>query len=307
MNTKALLIDTAPIPANPSTAHCRGAIELGKQLGIEVVSKIEDFTEKKPNDYQKFVVFGSAFYPKTAEIEAFIRKCANPKIFWINNEYTCSPNSEYASLIKDFESTVISNVVEQSNKVKNYNHFHLLNLNVLLAKHSNQTIFKKYDLCYFGTYRAGRRKYMQKYFSQSNFYLSSSKKNLRKFYQLAGCNAKFCDKFDWTEGKETLNLFKYSLYLEDEYTHTHFNHLSNRFYEALFCNVVQFFDKNCSATIKLSNLELDDYFFVDSPKELEEKVHDTDFEKALKLQRAWQNQVLQEKESVLKQLKSILL
>lgn len=302
---KTLLINSAKITKNSITAHTRSILKLAEELDIELVSTSEEIKKLSPKNYEKIAIFGSAFYPKTAEIESWIRKCESPKIFWINNEYQCSPNSEYARLVKDFESTIISNV--SKNKVKGYDNFFLLNLNTLLAGKPNRTVFKKYDLIYYGTYRANRRIYLQKYFSDSQYHLSSSKKNLRKLNQLAGCNAIFCDKLNWTKGKETLNLFKYSLYIEDEFTHSNYNHLANRFYECLFCNVVQFFDRNCSNTIKTANIEFDDYYFVDSYEELKYKISNTNFEKELKQQQSmWLGNALEEKKQVLTQLKNIL-
>jgi hypothetical protein len=42
----------------------------------------------------------------------------------------------------------------------------------------------------------------------------------------------------WDDGRENLQLFATSLYLEDVFTHSHYNCPANRFYEALFCDTV---------------------------------------------------------------------
>lgn len=306
--SKTLLIDTAPIPKNPTTSHTRTALIISNELGIDLISKVEDLKLIKRENYSKFAIIGSAFYDKTAEIEKFIRDGVIEKIYWINNEHTCSPNSEYAKLIKHYNSEIISNVVEQGNKAKHYNKFTLLNLNCLLMQEKNKSIYKKYKMLYYGTYRAGRRIYIQKYFSENDeFILSSKTKNLRKFKQLAGCNCLFADSPVWNKEQESFNLVEYTIYLEDEMMHKNFNHLSNRFYEAIFCNVVQFFDKSCLNTIKEHSLyNVDDFFIVDSKRELIDKMNSKQYTEMIQMQ-DWEQIALNEKKTVLTQLKSILL
>jgi len=281
---KTLLINSSKIAKNPSTAYTRLSIEISSISGHELVGTIEECHILDRNKYNRFIIIGSAFYNKTAEIEAWIRSGEVDDITWINNEYNVSPNSEYARMIKEFNSTVISNCVEKANKVKGYTTFNLLNLNVLLMQSRQKCIKKQYDLIYYGTYRLGRRAYLQKYFNDSPFMLSSTKRNIRKFYQLMGCTCNYCDKLDWTKNRESLNLFRYSLYIEDEYTHTHYNHLANRFYEAIMCNCVQFFDKSCINTLSQSGYEVPDFYWVSDKEELIDKIKDLDFKKALKEQ-----------------------
>ena len=301
-----LIIDTAKIPKNPSTAHTRLAIELSKALPADLISTREEIERLDIDNYKYFIVMGSAFYPETASIEAVLRKNKNAVIVWVNNEYGCSPNSEYAALIKDHQSIVLSNVVQESNKVKWYDKFYLLNLNCLLFDSLPRQLDKKYELIYYGTYRPNRRVYLQKYFQNPDFYISSSKKNLRKFKFLNGCKAIWCDKLNWQQGKETLNLFRYSLYIEDQYTHVHYNHLANRFYECLMCNVVQFFDVNCANTITKSGYNMDKKFIVSGYEELQEKTKKYDFQELLKEQQIWKAQANQEKTKVTQHIKEIL-
>lgn len=268
---KPLLINSAKISPSSITAHTRNALILSKTFGIDLISTAEDAKALPREAYDTFIVVGAAFYPKTAEIEAWIRRGEVEKIVWINNEYQVSPNSEYARLIKDYPSLLISNVVQPANKCKGFDDFAHVNLNALLFDCKSRPIDKRYSLLYYGTYRPGRRVYLQKYFAESDFYISSSSKNIRKFHQLCGINARFCDSLNWEAGRETLNLFNYSLYVEDEYTHSHFNFLANRFYECLACNVVQFFDESCRGTLEQSGYPLLERYFVGSQAELEEK------------------------------------
>lgn len=304
---KSLLINTAKISAKTITAHSRNALILANELDITLISTSEELSALNRSDYSMFIVVGAAFYPKTAEIEAWIRDGAIDKMIWINNEYQVSPNSEYSRLFKDYDSLVISNNTESSNKIKGYNEFEHVNINALLFDQINRPILKKYDLCYFGGYRPGRRLYLQKYFSRSEFHISSSKKNLRRINQLCGVNSVFCDKFSWTERRETLNLFKFSLYIEDEHSHENYTCLANRFYECLKCNVVLLFDKSCKRTIELSNYIVPEKFFVEKKEDLEQKVTNLDYDLSIKEQKdLWYKIAVKERKEVLITLNSLL-
>lgn len=305
-----LIIDTAKLPNNPTTAHARLAKKLSYILDADLISTKEEAESLEIDKYKYFLIVGSAFYPETAAIEAILKQNKNAIPVWVNNEYNCAPNSEYNRLLKDRNGIVISNVVEKANKITGYSGFYLINLNCLLFDTINRPITKKYNCLYYGTWRPGRRLYLQEYFQQNDFYLSSSKKNLRKFKFLGGCKAIWCDRLDWSSGQESLNLFKYSLYVEDEYTHTHYNHLANRFYESLMCNVVQYFDINCMNTLTFSQYPFDPWFFVRNYKELKIKIKSIETEEYLDLLKRqsdlWTSIVIKEKVKVESHLKKIL-
>ena len=296
---KTLLINSTKLSDNTITAHSRNAIILSKELGIKLISTKEEIEALNVNNYKKFIVSGSGFYPETAAIEKEIRKNENATLIWLNNEYSTSPNSEYARLMKDIESFSISNIKTKYDGL-------ITNLNTLIYNTPNPVINKKYDCIYYGTYRPGRRLYFQKYLQDNFIYLSSSAKNIKKYKFLAGANALWCGSLSWEKQRETLNLFKYSLYIEDEHTHNNYNYLANRFYECLMCNVVQFFDINCKNTIEKSGIEFDDYFYVSNLEELKDKIKNDDFEKSLKFQKKWNITAEKERESVINAIKEVL-
>lgn len=295
-----IIINSTKLSENTITAHSRNAIILSRELNIPLISTKEEIEALNVHKYKYFIVSGSGFYPETAAIEKEIRKNENAVLVWLNNEYSTSPNSEYARLMKDIESFSVSNIKTKYEGL-------ITNLNTLIYNEPNPVINKKYDCIYYGTYRPGRRLYFQKYLQDNFIYLSSSAKNLKKYKFLAGANALWCSKLNWEKGKETLNLFKYSLYIEDEFTHNNYNYLANRFYECLMCNVVQFFDVNCKNTIEKSGIEFDDYFYVSSLENLKEKIKNDNFEKSLEFQKKWNEKALEERNEVIKLIKEILI
>jgi hypothetical protein len=148
-----------------------------------------------------------------------------------------------------------------------------------------------------------------KEYLQGNIYLSTHPKNHKHFFH-AGCRPKLIKHIDWTKGRETLNQFRYSLYIEDKYTHSVFNNLANRWYEAGFCNVIMFFDINCKNTISKSEIayHFNPYYYVSNHAELMQKIEECnqDWGKHLAIQKAWRLQEPVLREKMIEELKQII-
>lgn len=269
---KIAIIEVVDLAVNPIDAHVRNAIEIWHDLkarGHEVVFMANNL----PVVEEKFdiIIFSYAsMYFDFKKYENLIKINENTEYVWITNEYNLGMNSFMKKRVKH----IIANFKNKA--IASYNNL-VLNLNTILFRDVNELTLKKYDICYYGTHRPDRRKYFQKYLKEG-FILSTSPKN-HKFFKDMGCNPRFTGKFYWQPKKETLNQFKASLYIEDEYTHICFNHLANRFYEALTCNCALFFDESCKNTIAQSNCDIDEFFIVNSYEELMEKLKSKDFNK----------------------------
>lgn len=269
---KICIIETSPISDNPIDAHIRNSIEIQKFLSKKHYCILTASNKYIP--YEKFdiILFSYAsFYFDFKAFENLINLNTDAKIGWITNEYNLVPNSFFYKKI-DF---IISGFEQKGSNLEKFNKYCFVNINTLLYRGVNPQINKKYDLVYYGTFRPDREKYFKKYI-QPPLILSTSSKNHKKYKDI-GCGAKVMQKMDWTQYRETLNLFKASLYIEDEYTHRLFNNLANRFYEGLTCNNAIFFDDSCMSTINKSKNIIDEFFIVRSLDEINLKLQHKDF------------------------------
>ena len=294
------------LPLSPIDAHLRNAYVLRDELDATILYNRDHLRECWNRNFEHIIVSYGTFY---ADIIPFLRWMEDrkdlSKFYFLSNEYNLSPNSSFHKFLKENSFDVIANHVESGTNVKGYSAFHTLNLNLLLFKGRNELTEKKYDLIYWGRYRPNREVYFKKYFNR-DMMLSTSQKNLRKFREI-GCDAIGINKLKWDKNAETLNLFKYTLYIEDLKTHDHYSHLANRFYEALQCNVLMFFDVNAKKTTQLAGLDVDDFYFVNGAKEFKQKMRiaDKTYNERLESQARWVDSALVERLELMKNLKEL--
>lgn len=253
-----LIVSTIPIVKNnSSTVINRNCYEISKYLKCDYVSSGETIKLKQ---YDLIIFAYSSFYFQFKPFMTLLEAQKNCKVGWITNEYNITPNGCFKDKIEftisNFENTKYPNNLS-------------INLNTLIYMGRNPEVKKKYNAVYYGTYRTGREKYFIKYL-QDEVMLSTSEKNKKKF-KVLGCNPTYISKFNFLKKQETLNLFEKSLYIEDEKTHTLYNYLANRFYEAINCNALPLFDRSCENTIKKSGYYIPDEFIIDSIEDLKNR------------------------------------
>ena len=167
----------------------------------------------------------------------FLRDNQKAKLYWLVGEYEQSTFQPLFYAKRPYD--VIKNF-EHHMKGKQINSQYFINLNLLLAKPpvspNNAINTHSYGVVYYGRWRKDRAQYFQQYL-HNPIYVSTSVKNMKKF-KSCGASPLYCKPLRWREGEETLRLFRCSLYLEDVFTHTHYNCPANRYYEALFCGSV---------------------------------------------------------------------
>lgn len=259
------------------------------------------------------IIFGFGSISSEINKTSDFVKQANPKkLIWLVGEYEQSMNpSLFYSCQKTglkFETIQNFEITKNFGKLNAKQHF--VNINLLISKPPNSLNDKKYDCIYYSRWRPGREEYLKRYL-QGEIYFSSDSKNFKQHKHI-GCNPKYIKKLSWENKKETLNQFRYSLYIEDKYTHKVFNNLANRWYEAGFCNCVVFFDINCWNTIRKSEIaqfeeQIKDYIVTDY-ESLQEKIKycNEDFEKHLAVQKSWRLSELILRKQMIEKLKEII-
>jgi hypothetical protein len=289
-------------------AHLRNAFILADYLEADLLLSPVDYRRALGKHYDALVLANSSHYAPFFYIKKLMENNPDAEKFVISNEYN---KAESVGGFKPFH--LIANYENTQSKHNHLQDFYFLNINVLFSREPNALDMNKktYDCIYYGTFRPDRAQYFKEYL-QKPVFLSTSPRNFKK-YKHIGASPQYLKRLAWQPKRETLNRFKYSLYIEDVYTHSIFNNLANRWYEAGFCNNVMLFDRDCENTIKKSEIgrhfdEIREYM-VGSHAELVQKIKQFNaegFEKHLAKQKAWRVGEQFLKQRVLDEIKEII-
>ncbi len=249
-------------------------------------------------DYDAIVFTHASHYAFTDY--KWLEQSPNAKLYYITNEYNLGePRTLWMAAKKtDRKYTVIANHESKISKVvrKYTSDWLITNLNVLIYNPNENSLYNMKDKCiYYGSFRKDRSDYFKKYLNDK-ILLSTHSKNISKFKE-AGAASEIVKRIDWS--KEGLNNFEFSLYIEDVRNHDNYNHLANRFYEALNYYVTPLFAKECLNTINLSGYNIDNDYIIDSSDEILDK-------KGLLNNPLWYTKAKEEKQAVLQYLTEII-
>ena len=250
---KTLIIDSHKGTLNSKNLHLVNAHQIAKQLNADLICSYKGVNDEIKSGYD-VIIFNHASAYSFVDY-TWLEASPNAKLFYITNEYNLGEPLILWMAAKraNRKYTVIANHPAAASKVvtKYTDDWLITNLNSLVYEHENKCTIqdKTKDLIYYGSFRKDRAKYFNKYIDESITF-STHQKNIEKFANI-GMKASFIPRIDWAKG-EALIPYHCSLYIEDEVTHTHYNHLANRFYEALNYNVVPIFSEECVGTIEKS-------------------------------------------------------
>lgn len=300
-----LIIETVPRAKNPIDAHVRNALAMQKELRIRGHNVDTLFIEESSKRFQKkydvILVSYATQYPFIDNIDAIEAANEDTPWGWITNEYNLRPNAFAYTIFKRRRSFLLCNYELGSVKFACFDKEYSVNLNPLLFQDMPKAR-KTLDFIYYGTYRPDREPYFKKYFTEK-VYLSTSTKNHKKFLHI-GCTARPIKKFAWNS--PALLNFRYSLYIEDTFTHNNFNNMANRYYESLACRCVLLFDKSCVGTLKQAGITGYEPFIIESAKDLD-KFGAHNYEELLALQAGWREAVIEERKNTIIEIEKVLL
>ena len=229
----------------------------------------------------------------------WVEKSPNAKLFYITNEYNLGePRALWMAVKRGRKYTVLANHSPEISKiVKKYtNDWILLNLNSLVVDEQFVENSRANSIVYYGSFRKDRQKSFEKYLG--GITVSTHSKNRDKFANFGAKN--FIDRIKWSGAKNRLSDWMFSLYIEDEITHENYNHLANRFYEALNHNTIPVFSPECLENVFISGYKgLPHYELFDSFGEQE-------YDAWFPYVKSWREKALEEKRLTLEAISNIV-
>ena len=317
-----------------SIVHVKNSLILRDYLECDFVSHESEIPKALGKKYDKIICAYSSPYMKYNKYLEILQKNVDAEMYWLVNDHDIEDNILLRKwlLLNNKPYNMICNnprtgyrgwILRKKMNGLTLNDWikdwHTVNLNTLVFDENvffNSNVAKQ-DVIYYGTFRKHRIKDMLNY-NNVNYFLSSSAKNHLK-YKDAGIQAKFIEKIMWTEKEadlfEPIGLrlkdYKYSIYFEDEHTHTNYAFMANRFYECVMNNVLMFYDSRCNLVIEKSGYAIDSFQIVANGEELKEKMEmlDSDnqsYQHYLTIQQSNVEIIKSEKNQVLESVKEIL-
>lgn len=253
--------------------------------GVSLCDKVTNGVIQESRKCDIIVIVYSAYYADYKGLSRLIYLNHKKRLFFLINEYGLSPNADVNTALRTCGYEVIANYDEGTSGINHYVKFHQVNLNVSAFYEMDNKPFheRTSKLIYWGRYRRNREKYFKKYFHDIT--ISTSQKNKRSFLGLRQKNTiidRLCLCSNYRHNKKIskslfpevndIENYRYTIYIEDEYTHTHYNHLADRFYEAVSHGLIIFFDSNTKNTVRRSGYHIPNFYFVSSREEIDDKI-----------------------------------
>lgn len=272
---KVLVIDSHKSSSSKpaDNLHWLNARILADHFGGDLIWSYPGVNDQIRSDYDAIIFVHASHYAYTDY--AWIEQSPNARLFYVTNEYNLGePRTLWMAAKRGRRYQVIANHDGAISKVvkKYVDQWHVVNLNALVFKgEPTPTISSglRRGCVYYGSFRKDRVASFVKYLHEP-VTLSTHRSNEAKF-RAVGVTSPMAPRLKWSDGRQ-LGTYLVSLYLEDEVTHTSYNHLANRFYEALNHGVAPLFAEDCRATVERSGYPIGDEYFVGGLGDIEQRL-----------------------------------
>ncbi|MBP0119973.1 MAG: hypothetical protein ITD33_03845 [Nitrosarchaeum sp.] len=246
---KTLVIDSHKSSNDKPAAnlHWQNARMIADALDGDLIWSYPTVNDNVHGGYDSIVFVHASHYAYTDY--AWLEASPNAKLYYVTNEYNLGePRTLWMAAKAGRKYTVLANHPHHISKVvmKYVDDWQMLNLNALVYGNYTYENARNRECVYYGSYRDDRKKYFKKYFD--GLTVSTHSKNRPKI-DLLDVAPKYVNRLDIQNGD--LAQFGFSLYIEDEKTHTAYNYLANRFYESLNSGALCLFDESCENTLGL--------------------------------------------------------
>ena len=238
--------------------HWQNSRMIADVLGADLIWSYPNVNDHVRGGYDAIIFVHASHYAYTDY--AWIEQSPNAKLYYVTNEYNLGePRTLWMAAKAGRKYTVLANHPHRVSKVvmKYVDDWILTNLNSLVFNNYTHVNQGGQECIYYGSYRDDRKKYFKKYFDVMT--VSTHMKNRPKIDAL-GVMPKYINRLNIQKGD--LAKYGFSLYIEDEKTHSAYNYLANRFYESLNSGTICLFDESCENTLALSGYPIDNSFIV---------------------------------------------
>jgi hypothetical protein len=317
-----------------SIVHVKNSQIIADYLGADLISHVSQIPSVMDKQYDVIICAYASPYMKYNTYLDILVVNNEAKMFWLVNDHDVEDNillrkwllkynRPYNMICNNpragYRHWILGKNINEKKLNDWIDEWHTVNLNALIFDettfNATKDVQRLSDIVYYGTFRKHRIKDMLDY-NSVDYFVSSSKKNHLK-YQAAGIKAKFIEKLQWFDKEpdliEPIGLrlrdYKYSVYFEDEHTHTNYAFMANRFYECVMNNTLLFYDARCKLVIEQSGYNIDSFQMVKDGEELLEKITilaEDEYQTLLKVQQSNFDKIMFEKKDALETIKKVV-
>jgi hypothetical protein len=274
---KAAIFSFIPATESSMVASTKVARFIRDELEIPLIWN-EEIAEHR--DLDALLIVNGA-YAFCKHLEALSHAIVGAKrIIWIQQDYSIVPPINDGMATSPFRKAFVERraagkphltfwtTCEKESKINSLSHY--INWNCLSMEKRINRSQKNDQLVYYGSFRAGRVKYFDRFFKEPACTIMISCPNSKFAKTYISSRIKHCgppeDLIDW------LSHYGMGLYLEDRKSHSEFHSPPNRFYEMLSAGLPMVFQEEAGFTLRKAGYKELERYTVRTPLSIARKL-----------------------------------